>query len=228
MKKTSKRYKAGVMKIDLHCHSKYSGDNYLEPEALVEQALLCRLDAVCFTEHHSIEASRPVEKIKVPEGFFIFRGVEIATDPRHLLAFGLPDDRWNLWQRSNYLDISAVTKEVHDRGGICIPAHPFRGWDSLGEDIMHGDAFDAIETHNGANRTEDNEKAAQITTARGLPSVGGSDCHHREQVGRAFTIFKNNVQTLAALVEEIKKGNCRGCSSPICLRPAIYNSMSLT
>jgi hypothetical protein len=198
------------MRIDLHCHSKYSGDNDLEPGALIEQALRCRLDAVCFTEHHSIEASLPVERIKLPEGFFVFRGVEIATDHGHLLVFGLPDDRWNRWQRSIYLDLFAVTKEVHDRGGICIPAHPFRGWDSLGEHIMHKDAFDAIETHNGANRPEDNEKAAEITAAIGLPAVGGSDCHHREEVGSAFTIFNNNVQTLAALVEEIKKGNCRG------------------
>ncbi len=27
------------MKIDLHCHTKYSKDNYLEHEELIEQAL---------------------------------------------------------------------------------------------------------------------------------------------------------------------------------------------
>jgi predicted metal-dependent phosphoesterase TrpH len=35
------------MKIDLHCHTKYSGDNYLEPEELIEQALKVNLNGVC-------------------------------------------------------------------------------------------------------------------------------------------------------------------------------------
>jgi len=39
------------MKIDLHCHSKYSQDNYLEPEEVIEQAIKMNLDGVCFTEH---------------------------------------------------------------------------------------------------------------------------------------------------------------------------------
>jgi predicted metal-dependent phosphoesterase TrpH len=37
------------MKIDLHCHTKYSGDNYLEPEELIEQALKVNLNGVCIT-----------------------------------------------------------------------------------------------------------------------------------------------------------------------------------
>ena len=42
------------MKIDLHRHSKYSNDNYLEPDDLIRQAIIMKLDGVCFTEHHSI------------------------------------------------------------------------------------------------------------------------------------------------------------------------------
>jgi histidinol phosphatase-like PHP family hydrolase len=40
------------MKIDLHCHTKYSGDNYLEPEELIEQALRIRLRRSSFLSHH--------------------------------------------------------------------------------------------------------------------------------------------------------------------------------
>jgi histidinol phosphatase-like PHP family hydrolase len=35
------------MKIDLHCHSKYSGDSHLEPEDVIEQAIKLNLDGVC-------------------------------------------------------------------------------------------------------------------------------------------------------------------------------------
>ena len=68
------------MRIDLHCHSKYSHDNYLEPEELIEQAIKMNLNGVCFTEHHSLTASLPVEKIMIPQGFYVFRGLEISTD----------------------------------------------------------------------------------------------------------------------------------------------------
>ncbi len=41
------------MRIDLHCHTEYLGDNYLEPEELIEQAIRLNLNGVCFTEHRS-------------------------------------------------------------------------------------------------------------------------------------------------------------------------------
>ena len=198
------------MKVDLHCHSKYSHDTYFEPEVLIVQAIKMGLDGVCFTEHHSFRASWPVEKIKIPEGFYIFRGTEISTDHGHLLAYGLKDDSWNISPRSNYLNIFDVIKSVHDQGGICVPAHPYRGWDSLGEDIFMIDGFDAIETHNGRNVEEENQKAITAAQFNKLPSIGGSDCHHLEEVGRAFTLFKNPVHTLDELIKEIKNRNCKG------------------
>ena len=73
------------MKIDLHCHSKYSADNFLEPEELIGQAIKINLDGVCFTEHHSMIPLWPLERIRIPEGFYVFRGVEISTDHGHLL-----------------------------------------------------------------------------------------------------------------------------------------------
>jgi predicted metal-dependent phosphoesterase TrpH len=198
------------MKIDLHCHSKYSYDNYLEPEELIQQAIKRHLDGVCFTEHHSMTLSSPVEKMSVPEGFYLFRGLEISTDQGHLLVYGLKDDAWNKWSRNNYLDASAVVDIVHSFGGICVPAHPYRGWDSLGEDIMSIDGFDALETHNGLNSNRENQKAIQAAQLRDLPSIGGSDCHNKEQVGMAYTEFKNPVRNIDELIEEIKKGNCKG------------------
>jgi predicted metal-dependent phosphoesterase TrpH len=115
------------MRVDLHCHTKYSYDSFLGPEELIEQAIKMNLDGVCFTEHHSLMASRPVEKIEIPEGFHVFRGLEISTDRGHLLVYGLRDDSWNIWNRNNYLNVFRVLEKVHALGGICVPAHPFRG-----------------------------------------------------------------------------------------------------
>lgn len=154
--------------------------------------------------------SWPLEKIKIPEGFYVFRGVEISTDRGHLLGYGLRDDSWNIWSSHNYLNVLQVMENVHRLGGICVPAHPFRGWDSFGEHVFKMDGLDAIETHNGLNLGEMNEKAIQVSRLRNLPSIGGSDCHKKEQVGRAFTEFKNHVHTVEDLIEEIRMGNCKG------------------
>ena len=198
------------MRIDLHCHTKYSGDSHLEPEEVIEQAIKLNLDGVCFAEHYSMMPSWPLEKIKIPEGFYVFRGVEISTDRGHLLGYGLRDDSWNIWSSHNYLNALQVMENVHRLGGICVPAHPFRGWDSFGEHVFKMDGLDAIETHNGLNLGDMNEKAIQVSRLRNLPSIGGSDCHKKEQVGRAFTEFKNHVHTVEELIEEIRMGNCKG------------------
>jgi predicted metal-dependent phosphoesterase TrpH len=198
------------MRIDLHCHTKYSGDSHLEPEEVIEQAIKLNLDGVCFAEHYSMMPSWPLEKIKIPEGFYVFRGVEISTNRGHLLGYGLMDDSWNIWSNHNYLNALQVMENVHRLGGICVPAHPFRGWDSFGEHVFKMDGLDAIETHNGLNLGDMNEKAIQVSQLRNLPSIGGSDCHKKEQVGRAFTEFKNHVHTVEDLIEEIRMGNCKG------------------
>jgi len=198
------------MRIDLHCHSKYSLDTSFEPELLIQQALKMNLDGVCFTEHDSLEASEPVTEIKVPEGFSVFRGLEISTDKGHLLVYGLKDDSWNTWPMNSYPDAQAVIEKVHLMGGICVPAHPFRPCDSFDNKLLRMNSFDAVETHNGRDLPDMNRKALDTSQMLGLPSIGGSDCHNKKQVGRAYTLFKNPVYTLEDLVDEIRKGNCYG------------------
>lgn len=198
------------MKIDLHCHSKYSQDTFLEPEAIIEEAIRVGLDGVCFTEHYSYAASEPVERIRAREGFLVLRGVEISTGSGHLLVYGIGDDSWPVPSKGRRLDTRAVIDYIQDSGGICVPAHPFRGWESFGLDLLKYGGIDALETHNGASSEMENEKATLFAGRINCPGVGGSDCHERYQVGRAYTVFANPVFSLACVITEIRKGNCRG------------------
>jgi len=198
------------MRIDLHCHSRFSPDSFLEPEDLIKAAIEKDLDGVCFTEHYSLDASLSVEKIQIPEGFLVLRGLEASTDLGHLLIYGLKDDSWNIWSRHNYLDSLQVIERIHELGGICAPAHAFRGFESFGEEVMRIDGLDAIETHNGLNPQKANQEAIKAAQLRNLPSIGGSDCHQEVQVGRAYTVFESPVYTIEDVVREIKLGRCRG------------------
>jgi predicted metal-dependent phosphoesterase TrpH len=198
------------MIIDLHCHSKYSNDNHIEPEEAIERAIKLGLDGICFTEHHSYESSAPIDLIVVPEGFVVFRGVEVSTDMGHLLVYGVEDDSWNTWGKVFDLKFAKVIESVHERGGICVPAHPFRGRESLGDAVFTIDHIDGVETHNGTNKPEQNKPAHEAALKLGLTSIGGSDAHYLQRVGRAVTEFGAPVSTMKELVEEIKTGNCEG------------------
>jgi predicted metal-dependent phosphoesterase TrpH len=198
------------MLIDLHCHSKYSHDNHLEPEDLIDKAIEVGLHGVCFTEHYSFDSSRPIEGMRLPENFLVLRGVEVSTDCGHLLVYGVEDDSWNRWGRNNNLNLQKVIDRVQTLGGICVPAHPFRGWESLGDKVYSTAGLDAIDTHNGVNGRHQNQPAIEAAWKLGMAATGGSDCHQISQVGRAFTEFENPITSMRDLIREIKAGNCRG------------------
>lgn len=203
--------RAGVW-IDTHCHTRYSYDNWLEPVDLLRRARALGLDGVIVTEHHSYEASAPVESIGREEGVLVLRGVEISTDRGHLLAYGVGDDGWNLWGRDTYLPLQAVIERICDLGGICVPAHPYRriGVASLLDGILNLQNIAAVETHNGGNAEQDNELAQRAADHRRLPTLGGSDCHRVEQVGRCATEIFQPVSNLTDFIAAIRTGACRG------------------
>ena len=200
------------MWIDTHCHTKYSYDNWLEPLDLIRRAKALGLDGVCITEHYSYEASEPVERIGREEGLLVLRGVEIATDRGHLLAYGVVDDGWNIWNRDSYLPLEEVIERINDLGGVCAPAHPFRnvGLSSLMEGLLDLRDIAAVESHNGVNAESDNDLAIRASTHLGLPTLGGSDCHKVVAVGRCATEFSQPVHDMASFIAAVKAGACRG------------------
>ncbi|MCP4024625.1 MAG: PHP domain-containing protein [Desulfobacteraceae bacterium] len=197
------------MKIDLHCHSKYSCDNSFDPQRLIQEAALIGLDGICITEHDSVEASKPYANLETPEGFLIFRAVEISTQMGHMLAYGLEDDSWDQRGRFRYIDLETAVLQVKQRGGICVPSHPFRGVESMGECAFDQQLFDAVETINGNNYFVHNNRAVDYAKNLNMTGVGGSDCHGPGQVGRAYTQFERPVYNIRDIAEEIKQGRCK-------------------
>lgn len=197
------------MKVDLHCHSRYSWDSFLEPKLMIKRAKEIGIDGICFTEHYSFNASCPVDNIETPDGFYIFRGVEISTAKGDILAYGVKDDSWNIWGKDRDLDPYEVIKNVHKAGGICVAAHPFRGPESLEDKIFELNEIDAVEISNGCNDEEANQKAANASSIMNLPEIGGSDAHKYEIIGKAYTVFEKDVKNIEELVAEIKAKRCK-------------------
>jgi predicted metal-dependent phosphoesterase TrpH len=194
-------------RVDLHVHSKYSGDTDSEPEEAVIHAIGLNLHGIAFTEHYSYEASEPVERLKEKyrDKIMIFRGVEFSTLEGHCLIFGVNTDNMSI----RYAPVVEIVRRVNEDGGIVIPSHPFRGGNSLGDAIRSVKGFRAIEGYNGYSHHSQNSKAVSVAGELALPYTGGSDAHEPREVGACFTEFFDAVSH-DNFIDLLRAGNYRG------------------
>jgi predicted metal-dependent phosphoesterase TrpH len=194
-------------RIDLHVHSRYSGDNDSDPEESVLRALRLGLDGLAFTEHYSYEASEPVEMLMEKYGnrIMICRGVEFSSAEGHCLIFGVDTDKLFI----KHYPAEEIVKVVSRSGGVVIPSHPFRRGTGMGDSVGRLKGICAVEGYNGCNLHAFNARAIQTAEALHLPFTGGSDAHAPEEVGSCYTEFCDSV-TPDNFIEALKAGNYRG------------------
>jgi len=195
------------VKIDLHVHSKYSGDNDADPEETVIRAMDLGLHGLAFTEHYYYGASEHAEVLREKYGdrILIFRGVEFSSTEGHCLVFGVDTDRLSM----KYAPIRDVIRIVTEAGGVVIPSHPYRSVNSLGDLVLNVEGICALEGYNGCNMHAFNVRAVKTAEMLTLPFTGGSDSHSPQEVGSCFTEFDDGV-TYGNIVELLKAGRYRG------------------
>lgn len=193
--------------IDLHVHSKFSGDTDSEPEEAVLHAIGLNLHGIAFTEHYSYAASEHAEglKEKYSDRILILRGVEFSTEEGHCLIFGVDTDSLAL----RYAPIEVIVRLVTRQGGVVIPSHPYRRGNSLGARIHDLKGITAVEGYNGNNMHSFNVRAIEAAKILNLPFTGGSDAHVPGEVGSCYTEFNDKV-TSDNFIELLKLGNYQG------------------
>jgi predicted metal-dependent phosphoesterase TrpH len=194
-------------KIDLHVHSRNSGDNDADPEETVGRAIELGLDGIAFTEHYSYEASEPAERLreKYRGAIMIFRGVEFSAAEGHCLVFGADTDKLAI----KYAPFADVVRAVAEAGGVVVPSHPYRGANSLGELITRVPGICGVEGYNGCNMHAMNAKAIEAAGMLKLPYTGGSDAHLPREVGSCYTEFDGPVM-YDTFVACLRAGRFRG------------------
>ncbi len=194
-------------KIDLHVHSKFSGDNDADPEESIARGIELGLHGIAFTEHYYYEASEPVEilKEKYENSIRIFRGVEFSAAEGHCLIFGVDTDKLSI----KYAPIADIIQIVNESGGVVIPSHPYRPGTSLGDLVRSVEGICTLEGCNGCNMHTFNIKAIEAARALHLSYTGGSDAHASQDVGSCFTEFSEEV-THENFIGLLKSGKYQG------------------
>jgi len=195
------------IKIDLHVHSKFSGDTNSEPEESILHAISLNLDGIAFTEHYSYEASGHADRLreKYAGSIMVFRGVEFSSSEGHCLVFGVNTDNIAI----NNAAMEEVVRVVNEKGGVVIPTHPFRGANSVGDRVMGIGGLCAIEGHNGYSHYSMNLKAVRAAGELGLPYTGGSDAHEPQDVGACYTVFNHEVNH-ENFIDQLRGGDYEG------------------
>lgn len=190
---------------DLHVHTLASPDGRSVQKELVQAARRAGLHAIAITDH---DLCSPVEAFHDGE-ILLIPGCEISTQAGHITGLFLHDP----------IDLAALGKlpppqkaveAIRKAGGLAVFAHPYQKPGADPEQFSF--SLDGLETANAraALKVHDaNQKAAVLAWQRGLPAIGGSDAHHRTEVGNAYTRIMAEELSLEALREAIVQGRCQ-------------------
>jgi predicted metal-dependent phosphoesterase TrpH len=196
-------------KIDLHCHSWYSGDGVSSPEAMIASAKKKGIDGLALTDHNTCDGFRHLldkglarEDGKPVDGFLVIPGVEMTTAEGHLLCLGV------MLPNLKGTPAAEVCKLVHERGGLAIPAHPYDMLRAgIRQSVLETLEMDGLEVFNAATTFKRfNRQAFEFAQLHNLPMTAGSDAHHEAAVATAYTIFPTEDFTVSGILGQIGKG----------------------
>ncbi|MCH8003271.1 MAG: PHP domain-containing protein [Nanoarchaeota archaeon] len=216
------------MKYDLHNHTYYSSCSNLKPEILLKLIKKKGMKGIAVTDHNTIKGALKVKKLNKDKDFEVIIGEEVDTNYGDVLTYYLKKE-------IKTHDFFSVVDEVKKQNGLIVIPHPFR----LSINPKHKfkypikklkNKIDAIECFNSRMLPGNNEKAQELAKKLKIPGIGGSDAHFRFDIGRAYTIFDDNLNLRKAIKQNktsyegtIIYGSLSGLSS--FLRKRIYNKI---
>jgi predicted metal-dependent phosphoesterase TrpH len=182
-------------RADLHIHTTAS-DGVDDVMAIVEHAAgLDDLDVIAITDHERIDAALAGRAIARDRGLAIevIVGEEVTTLGGHLLALFIERPI------RPYRSLRRTIADVHDAGGLAIPAHPLvpyplcaQGWvlRRLLDDPDEAVRPDALETFNPTALGRPwHDRVVRFADEQHLARIGNSDAHAIDAVGSGWTTF---------------------------------------
>lgn len=168
------------MKYDLHTHTKYSPDGFLEPKKVVETAIRRGLSGIAITDHNTIKGSLKAKKYETDE-FNVICGSEISTERGEVIGLFLSTEIIS----HTFLD---VIDQIKEQDGVIILPHPFDNIRRNGIQLEKEELklINCVEVYNSrCLRQKYNNNALQFAQKNNLIGVAGSDAHFAREIGKA-------------------------------------------
>ena len=208
---------------ELHTHTMHS-DGSFTPETLVSAAKTKGFDALAITDHNCIASVHQVQQQAKKAGIAVIPGMELTTFYGHVLSIGTKVYlEWRDARKQNGLAMMA--ERIHDAGGLCGIAHPFKlgGWMCTGCYMDYAmDALasvDYIEVWNGEKMHQNpfNRRAYRwwlslLDQGMRLPATAGRDWHNGQDAmgdlhaATYLGIPQEEAVCAEALLQSIQKG----------------------
>jgi predicted metal-dependent phosphoesterase TrpH len=182
-------------RADLHIHT-VASDGLADVVSIVDHvAAQGQLHVIAITDHERIDAALAGRSIAQDRGLpvDVIVGEEVTTLGGHLLALFIER------RIRPYRTLGRTIAEVHEAGGIAIPAHPLvpyplcaQGWmlRRLLDDPDEAVRPDALETFNPTALGRPwHDRVVRFADDHGLARIGNSDAHALDAVGAGWTSF---------------------------------------
>lgn len=181
-------------RADLHIHTLASDGTAGVPAILEHVEAKTDLSVIGIADHERIDAALAARTMARDLGLRVevVVGEEVTTLGGHLLAL------WIEKPVRPFRSLRSTIAEIHDLGGLAIPAHPLvpyplcaQGW--VIRRLLDDEARyhpDGLETFNPTTLGRPwHGRVVAFADANGLARVGNSDAHALEAIGAGYTTF---------------------------------------
>lgn len=193
------------MIIDTHIHeNKYSFDSFIDFKEAIVKAKQMNLDGICITNHDNNTLRKEIGDFSIIDGIMVIVGAEILTHQGDILVFGLDE------VPKEKLSAEELLKLVRKQNGAAVAAHPYRNNNRGLENNLYkvSHLLDGIEAFNGSTYSHHNLFAYAAATELSLPSLGASDAHKIDRIGKYATKFYDSIRDYQDFIEGIRSKAC--------------------
>lgn len=181
------------MKFDLHIHSKYSYDCFMNSKTIISSAKRRGLSGIAVTDHNTVKGGLAVKEINSDADFTVIVGSETRTEFGDIIGLYLK------YEITGYM-FAEVYKAIKAQDGLVVLAHPYRKGKVLPEDLLK--YVDYIEGFNARSPRSLNQKAQELAEKHHIPMIAGSDAHTPSEIGMGRTLLYGGADVLLDAQQE--------------------------
>jgi predicted metal-dependent phosphoesterase TrpH len=159
-----------------------------DPADVVLRARSAGLNVVCITDHNSIAGARKArEAAKNIQGIEVVMGEEVSTADGEVIALYIEEEI------PAGLSAKETIARIRSQNGVVIAPHPFSLHCPCLRESITELGVDGIEVLNGGHLDDYANPRAEKSAESGIfAKIGGSDSHHLETIGSAYTAFEGS------------------------------------